>query len=132
MTERPTAEEEFTAADVVYPINDDAKAEWMIPAKDANGEYAHIRWRRWPDSESPTAEEHEEYWALMTSDEPFEPAELIDAKRKGKKVPTKAPPAPKENVVNLAEVLRKSLEKEGVTAPKKKQAAKGKSKSKAA
>ncbi len=59
-------------------------------------------------------------------------AELIDAKRKGKKVPTKAPPAPKENVVNLAEVLRKSLEKEGVTAPKKKQAAKGKSKSKAA
>lgn len=59
-------------------------------------------------------------------------AELIDAKRKGKKVPTKAPPAPKENVVNLAEVLRKSLEKEGVKAPKKKQAAKGKSKSKAA
>lgn len=59
-------------------------------------------------------------------------AQLIDAKRKGKKVPTKAPPEPKQNVVNLAEVLRKSLENEGVTAPKKKQSAKGKSKSKAA
>ena len=49
--------------------------------------------------------------------------ELIDAKRTGKKVKRKAPQAPKENVVNLAEVLRKSLEKEGIEA-------KGKSKRK--
>ena len=35
-------------------------------------------------------------------------AEMIEAKRKGKKIPKKAPP-PRENVVNLAEVLRKSL-----------------------
>ncbi len=42
-------------------------------AKDANGEYAHIRWRKWPDSDYPTAEEHEEYWALMSTDDPFEP-----------------------------------------------------------
>lgn len=59
-------------------------------------------------------------------------AEMIDAKRKGKKVPKKVPPEPKENVINLAEVLRKSLEKEGVKAPAKKQAAKGKAKGKAA
>jgi DNA end-binding protein Ku len=39
---------------------------------------------------------------------------MIDAKRKGKKIQRKAPQAPKENVVNLAEVLRKSLEKEGI------------------
>ncbi|MET3790637.1 hypothetical protein [Aquamicrobium terrae] len=70
---RPTAEEEFLTADVVYPINDDAKAQWMIAAKDANDEYAHIRWRRWPDSDDPTPEQHEEYWALMSTDELFEP-----------------------------------------------------------
>lgn len=53
--------------------------------------------------------------------------ELIDAKRKGKK-PPKAAPAPKpKNVVNLAEVLRKSLEQEGGKVP-----AKGGKKSKAA
>jgi DNA end-binding protein Ku len=46
--------------------------------------------------------------------------ELIDAKRKGKKVPKKAPPPPKENVVNLAEVLRKSLEQESGKSPAKK------------
>ena len=55
-------------------------------------------------------------------------AEMIEAKRKGKKIPKKAPP-PRENVVNLAEVLRKSLKEEGIKAPKK--AAKGR-KSKAA
>ncbi|AZO28533.1 Ku protein [Mesorhizobium sp. M1B.F.Ca.ET.045.04.1.1] len=38
---------------------------------------------------------------------------MIDAKRKGKK-PPKPAPQPKENVVNLASVLRKSLEKEGI------------------
>ncbi|MGS1093135.1 hypothetical protein ACVCNR_00940 [Aquamicrobium terrae] len=70
---RPTAEEEFAAADVVFPMNDEAKEQWMIAAKDANGEYAHIRWRKWPDSDYPTAEEHEEYWALMSTDDPFEP-----------------------------------------------------------
>jgi DNA end-binding protein Ku len=43
--------------------------------------------------------------------------EFIDAKRKGKK-PPKAAPAPKpKNVVNLAEVLRKSLEQEGGKVP---------------
>ena len=37
---------------------------------------------------------------------------MIDAKRKGKK-PPKAAPKPKTNVVNLADILRKSLAKEG-------------------
>lgn len=45
--------------------------------------------------------------------------ELIDAKRKGKKLPKpKAAPKP-ENVVNLADVLKKSLAQEGIEAPKK-------------
>ncbi|MDX8526978.1 Ku protein [Mesorhizobium sp. MSK_1335] len=38
---------------------------------------------------------------------------MIDAKRKGKKPPKAAPP-PKENVVNLASILKKSLAKEGI------------------
>jgi DNA end-binding protein Ku len=38
---------------------------------------------------------------------------MIDAKRKGKK-PPKPAPRPKENVVNLASVLRKSLAEEGI------------------
>jgi DNA end-binding protein Ku len=38
---------------------------------------------------------------------------MIDAKRKGKK-PPKPAPRPKENVVNLASVLKKSLAKEGI------------------
>ncbi|ESZ24797.1 MULTISPECIES: Ku protein [unclassified Mesorhizobium] len=38
---------------------------------------------------------------------------MIDAKRKGKK-PPKPVPKPKENVVDLASVLRKSLAKEGI------------------
>lgn len=38
---------------------------------------------------------------------------MIDAKRKGKK-PPKAVPPPKENVVDLAAVLKKSLAKEGI------------------
>ncbi|MEI9403766.1 Ku protein [Mesorhizobium argentiipisi] len=41
---------------------------------------------------------------------------MIDAKRKGKKLP-KAAPKPKENVIDLAAVLRKSLAKEGIKAP---------------
>jgi len=44
--------------------------------------------------------------------------EMIRAKKEGR-APPKAAPRPKENVVNLAEILRKSLEKEGV-APKRK------------
>jgi DNA end-binding protein Ku len=40
---------------------------------------------------------------------------MIDAKRKGKK-PTKPAPRPRENVVDLASVLRKSLAKEGIKA----------------
>lgn len=49
--------------------------------------------------------------------------ELIDAKRKGKKLPKpKAPPKP-ENVVNLADVLKKSLAQEGIEAPKKRKSA---------
>lgn len=39
--------------------------------------------------------------------------EMINAKKAGKKLPKPAA-APKENVVNLAEILRKSLEKEGI------------------
>jgi DNA end-binding protein Ku len=45
--------------------------------------------------------------------------ELIDAKKKGKEPPKRKVEAPKENVVNLAEVLRKSLEQEGIKAPAK-------------
>ncbi|WP_246691356.1 MULTISPECIES: hypothetical protein [unclassified Mesorhizobium] len=44
---------------------------------------------------------------------------MIDAKRKGK-APPKPAPKPKENVVNLAEILRKSLAYEGGEAPKSK------------
>lgn len=44
--------------------------------------------------------------------------EMIKAKKTGK-APPKAAPRPKENVVNLAEILRKSLEKEGVAAKRK-------------
>jgi DNA end-binding protein Ku len=43
--------------------------------------------------------------------------EMIDAKKTGKKLP-KPSAAPKENVVNLADILRKSLEKEGIKADK--------------
>jgi DNA end-binding protein Ku len=46
---------------------------------------------------------------------------MIEAKRKGKK-PPKAAPRPKENVVNLMDVLKKSLAQEGKAAPKKKSA----------
>jgi DNA end-binding protein Ku len=42
--------------------------------------------------------------------------DLIRAKQAGKALPKKAP-APRENVVNLADILRKSLEKEGGQAP---------------
>ncbi len=48
--------------------------------------------------------------------------EMIKAKKEGK-APPKPAPRPKENVVKLADVLRKSLEKEGV-APKRKAAGK--------
>lgn len=41
--------------------------------------------------------------------------DMINALKSGKKLPKPAA-APKENVVNLAEVLRKSLEKEGIGA----------------
>lgn len=40
--------------------------------------------------------------------------EMIKAKQQGK-LPPKPAPKPKENVVNLADVLRKSLEKEGIS-----------------
>lgn len=48
--------------------------------------------------------------------------EMINAKKAGKK-PPKPFAAPKENVINLADVLRKSLEKEGVSVGKGKTAA---------
>jgi DNA end-binding protein Ku len=57
--------------------------------------------------------------------------ELINAKRAGKK-PPKAAPAPKENVINLADILRKSLEKEGVKAPARQKTAKAEPKRKSA
>ena len=41
---------------------------------------------------------------------------MIKAKREGKKPPKAAPP-PKENVINLADVLKKSLAKEGIERP---------------
>jgi DNA end-binding protein Ku len=53
---------------------------------------------------------------------------MINAKREGKK-PPKPVAAPKENVVNLADVLRKSLEKEGLKVPAKGKARDGKRKS---
>jgi DNA end-binding protein Ku len=53
--------------------------------------------------------------------------EMISAKKAGKKLPKPAA-APKENVVNLADVLRKSLAKEGIKTDKvKKPAARRKS-----
>jgi DNA end-binding protein Ku len=45
--------------------------------------------------------------------------EMINAKKAGRKPPKPAAP-PKENVVNLADVLRKSLEKEGIKTGKAK------------
>jgi DNA end-binding protein Ku len=42
---------------------------------------------------------------------------MIDPKRKGK-APPKAAPKPQENVINLAEVLKKSLTQEGLATPK--------------
>jgi DNA end-binding protein Ku len=45
--------------------------------------------------------------------------ELINTKKTGKK-PPKAAPRPKENIVKLADVLRKSLKKEGLKMPGKK------------
>lgn len=47
--------------------------------------------------------------------------EMIKAKQQGKK-PPKPVPRPKENVINLADVLRKSLEKEGGKLPTKSKA----------
>jgi len=51
---------------------------------------------------------------------------MIKAKQQGKKPPKAAPP-PKENVINLADVLKKSLEKEGIkrqaAEPKKRKSA---------
>ncbi|MBX3578624.1 MAG: Ku protein [Rhizobiaceae bacterium] len=46
-------------------------------------------------------------------------AALIEAKRQGKKPPAPAPRPKETNVINLADVLRKSLEKEGGGSPKK-------------
>ena len=43
---------------------------------------------------------------------------MIDAKRRGKQ-PPKPAPKPKENVINLAEVLKKSLRQEGLGTPEK-------------
>ncbi|WP_214472712.1 Ku protein [Mesorhizobium sp. dw_380] len=43
---------------------------------------------------------------------------MIDAKRKGKQ-PPKSAPKPRENVINLAEVLKKSLRQEGLAKPGK-------------
>ena len=50
--------------------------------------------------------------------------EMINAKKAGKKPPKPAAP-PKENVVNLADVLRKSLEKEGIKTDKARKPAAG-------
>lgn len=69
----PTAEEEFKAAKVVYPLNAEAKKLHIIAAKDADGRYAHVRWRLWPDSDEPMREEHWPYFAEFTTDELFEP-----------------------------------------------------------
>jgi DNA end-binding protein Ku len=50
--------------------------------------------------------------------------EMVQAKIKGKKLPTKMPPPPKSNVVDLASLLRDSLQKEGGANPPAKPAAK--------
>ncbi len=50
--------------------------------------------------------------------------EMINAKKAGKKLPKPAAP-PKENVVNLADVLRKSLAKEGIKTDKARKPAAG-------
>lgn len=54
--------------------------------------------------------------------------EMINAKKAGKKLPRPAA-APKENVVNLADVLRKSLQKEGIKTDKARKPAAAKRKS---
>lgn len=54
--------------------------------------------------------------------------EMINAKKSGKKLPKPAA-APKENVVNLADILRKSLVKEGIKADKAKKPAASRRKS---
>ncbi|PSJ60593.1 Ku protein [Kumtagia ephedrae] len=53
--------------------------------------------------------------------------EMIRAKQQGK-APPRAAPRPKENVVNLADVLRKSLEKEGISRKDKATPKKGRKK----
>ena len=53
---------------------------------------------------------------------------MINAKKAGKKLPKPAT-APKENVVNLADVLRKSLQKEGIKTDKGRKPAAAKRKS---
>lgn len=68
----PTAEEEFKAATVVYPPNEEAKRLRIIAAKDAAGNYAHVRWRQWPDSDTPKREDHRPYFAEYTTDEIFD------------------------------------------------------------
>ena len=69
----PSAEEEFKAAKIVFPLNAQAKKLRIIAAKDAAGRYAHIRWRRWPDSDAKIEEEHWPHFAMFTTDELFEP-----------------------------------------------------------
>lgn len=54
--------------------------------------------------------------------------EMINAKKSGKKLPKPAA-APKEHVVNLADILRKSLAKEGIKADKAKKPAASRRKS---
>ncbi len=54
--------------------------------------------------------------------------DMIEAKKTGKKPAARVAP-PKENVVNLADVLRKSLEKEGITGGKARKPAAAKRKS---
>lgn len=69
----PSPEQEFAAAKIVYPMNAEAMDLRIVVAKDAEGRVAHIRWRRWPDSDASMREEHWPHWAVFGTDEMFEP-----------------------------------------------------------
>ena len=109
---------------VIQPYGEGMVMSWLRPHNQTVSEQEVFK-------DLPTGKRDKKLTKFDTShfEDRYEEAlvELIDAKRKGKKLPKKKADESQENVVNLAEVLRKSLEQEGI-----KETAKSKKKSKAA